>query len=700
MMRIPYWNIHNGIIIDLLSIPVMLLFAYGIYLQWKKIQTGKARVAPRFGKVFQGIGQFRPKAFLVNGIVNAKIYRNLYAGIAHGCLFWGMAVLFAGTCLVIGNIIFHLPVFSGGFNTWIMAFALDLGGTLALGGTVFFLVRRAVMPARLKIPEARTGFVPVTLLLGAIILTGFLIEGARLAANGPEAGAFVGNLVAAGIAGTMSPPMNALGAHTFIWWVHGLLALSFIAFIPYSPLVHLVLAPVNSGFADPRPGVKMGVMDFSAFEDEDAEDVPALGVEKLSDFSRKRLLDFSSCLWCGRCQDVCPAHNTQKELSPKAVLVAMSKKLAAGQSDVPALDGLSTEAIFNCTTCAACLDVCPAGINQPKALMQIRQNLVMEQGEIPELMGKAISSLEQRSHPFFGTGSGASEWRKGLEVPMFEKGTTEYLLWIGCSITYEQRAWEIGRSMVKLLKAAGVSFGIIEDGSCTGDPAKQMGNEFLFAEIAQQNVDEFAELGINKIITMCPHCYNSFTRHYPGFGGNYEVISHASLIRRLIEEGALELKEPADKTITYHDPCYLGRRNGIYEDPRKVLSSAGILVEMPRSKNESFCCGGGGGNYWAEEAGTRINQARAGQAMDTGAETIAAACPFCLLMLTDGLKKYVEDTRVFDIAEIVEKQLICRAEDSDLEAPEIGNSGTKEPGTEEPEDQVIHNTEEKEVKYA
>lgn len=647
MDRIPYWNISYGVIIDLLAIPVTAILIYGFYLQWKKISQGSMRVKPSLGELFQGIGPFNTKSLIVNGIINKKIYRRPFSGIAHGFLFWGMAVLLAGTCLVILNVIFKLPVFSGPFNTWFMAFCLDLAGLAALAGILFFLLRRANMPDRLKIPEPRKGFVPFTSLLGAILVTGFIIEGARLSANGPENGAFAGNFVASFLSSD-----SALTVHMAAWWIHGLLALSFIALIPFSPFVHLVLAPVNSGFADPRCGVKMGVMDFSVFEDEEAEEMPALGAEKLADLNRKRFLDAAACLWCGRCQEVCPAHNTDKPLSPKNVMINMAKQLDKGGLDDSLIEVLGMEAVFNCTTCAACMEACPSGINQPKTIMRLRQNLVMEQGQIPELMGKAVSSMENRAHPFFGTGSGASEWRSGLDVPFFKAGKTEYLLWIGCSVTYEQRAWEIGRSMVKILEAAGVSYGILEDGRCTGDPAKQMGNEFLFAEIAQQNVEEFETLGVKKIITLCPHCYNSFTRHYPELDGNYEVISHAVLIRDLIDKGKLDLSDYGH-TVTYHDPCYLGRRNEIYNEPRTVLKSVAKLVEIPQSRHNSFCCGGGGGNYWTEETGTRINQKRAGQALDTGAHIVAGACPFCLLMLTDGMKKYTEETRAYDIAEIV-----------------------------------------------
>jgi Fe-S oxidoreductase/nitrate reductase gamma subunit len=655
MPRIPYWNIDYGIIIDLLAIPVVILFFYGLYRQWLLIKQGKMRVIPSIDNMIQGIGTFRLKAFLVRGILNARLYRKPASGIAHGFVFWGMVILFIGTTLVILNILFGLPVFSGGFNRWFMSFMLDLAGFLALVGIVFFLVRRMIPPDRLRLPEARKGFVPVSGLLGLILITGFITEGARIAAaaGSPEAGAFVGNFLASNL---ISPALS-LEIHAVTWWVHGLLSLGFVAYIPYSPLVHIVLAPVNVGFADPAPNVKMGVMDFSAFENEDAEDLPALGAGQLADFTRKRFLDFSSCLWCGRCQEVCPAYNTDKPLSPKGVIVTLAERLASGKLDESLIDGISMDAIFNCTTCAACMEVCPVSINQPKTIMRFRQNLVMEQSRIPELMGKAVASLEQRAHPFFGTGSGAAEWRKDLDVPIFEPGQTEYLLWIGCSVAYEERAQKIGRAMVRILQKTGTSFGILEESRCTGDPAKQMGNEFLFAEIAQQNIEDFSALGIKKIITLCPHCFNSFSRHYPKLGGEYEIIPHSSFIKILMDEKKLNLVRN-DQLITYHDPCYLGRRNGIYDDPRTVIAGVGGLVEMPRHRNESFCCGGGGGNYWAEELGSRINQQRAGEALETNADTIAVACPFCLLMLTDGLKKHTEETKIFDIAEIVAASMV------------------------------------------
>ena len=534
-----------------------------------------------------------------------------------------------------------------------MHYTLNFAGIGTLCGILFLLIKRIFLPERLSAVKSRTNFIPMEVAIVLIVISGFLLQGFRIAHTSYEPGAIVGNWVAASVAAMEA----GLGWHKYLWWAHGLTALAFIAYIPFSPLVHLVLAPINAGLSVPIPGPKMGNLDFSAFESEDTDEEPRLGVSQLADFSRKRLLDFAACVWCGRCHEVCPAVQTGKRLSPKSIMVALSESLWQGKLDDKSLTTeISKEAIFNCTTCTACMEACPISVNQPKAIMRLRQNLVMEQSEIPDTMGLALKSLEARQHPFFGTASGKRDWCKGMDVPIFEKGKVEYLLWIGCSVTYEERAHKIGRAMVSILSKAGVSFGILEDARCTGDPAKQMGNEFLFQEIAQQNISDFLSLGVNKIITMCPHCFNTFTRHYPQLGGLYSVIPHSVFLDSLLKSGKINTNLN-QQLIAYHDPCYLGRRNEVFSEPRHALSSVGRLVEMPRNRKLSFCCGGGGGNYWAEEKGTRINQARAREALDTKADIIATSCPFCLLMMVDGVKKFTEEHRVFDIAELIDSQL-------------------------------------------
>ena len=655
MERIPYWNIDFGILIDAFAVLMVIIFAYGIYGHWKRICQGKVRINPDLSKRPGKIGPVYVYPLLIKGIIGSRIYKKIYTGVAHGALFWGMVILLSGTVLLFLNVLFGIPVFRGGFNRWFMSFTLDFAGIAVLCGIIFFLIRRLLFPPeRLTVPKPRAGFIPIVFLLGVVIITGFMTESARIACTSIDPYSFIGNFLSA-ISGES---FASLSLHRYLWWSHGFLAMVFMAYIPYSPLVHILLVPVNAALANPMPGTKMGVIDFSSFEDENAEEMPALGAATLTDLTRKRLLDYSTCLWCGRCHEVCPAAQTGKPLSPKGVILTLGEFLQDGKTkDDSLIDAVTSEALFCCTTCAACMEACPALINQPKTILKLRQNLVMERSEIPELMGKANSSLELRGHPFFGTGAGPKDWSKDLDVPIFKKGETEYLLWIGCSVTYEERAHQIARSMVRILKYASTSFGILEDARCTGDPAKQMGNEFLFSELAQQNIEDFSAMGIKKIITMCPHCYNSFIRHYPLLGGNYEVIPHSVFIKTLMETGKLQINSGSE-TICYHDPCYLGRRNAIFDEPRNVVNSIGNLVEMPRNRNESFCCGGGGGNYWSEEVGTRINQVRAKEALDTKADFIATSCPFCLLMLTDGSKKFTEDQKIFDIAELVALQIM------------------------------------------
>lgn len=652
MGRVPYWNISYGLLIDLLSIPAMAVFAYGIYGHWRRIKQGKAVISLGISVQALKLGPIYVRSFLTRGIFGTRIYRKPLTGIAHGFLLWGMVLLTIGTILVFLNVLFGIPVFQGNFNRWFMNFTLDIAGIAAFVGVMFLLVRRLFPPENLTCFRSNSPFLIVEMGIVLIILSGFVIEGCRIALNGFDPSSVVGNVIGS----LMTQSANLAVFHRYLWWFHGLIALGLIAYIPYSPLVHLVLAPANAGLDVPLPGPRMGVLDFEAFEEESGE-APSLGVGKMADFSWKNLLDFSACLWCGRCHEVCPAAQTGKRLSPKNVMVTLGDYLKENRmEDESLLDTVSSDVIYSCTTCSACIEACPVSINQPNAILRMRQHLLMERSEIPEIMGQAHRSLEARHHPFVGTGFGPNDWRKGLDVPLYEKGKTEYLLWIGCSVSYEERTQNIARSMVNILKAAGVSFGILEENRCTGDPAKQMGNEFLFTEIAKENIDDFQSLGVKTMITMCPHCYNSFTRHYPPLGASFNVIPHALFLRNLMTAGKIRLKNN-DQTICYHDPCYLGRHNNILSEPREVISSVGKLVEAPRHGLNSFCCGAGGGNYWTEEEGTRVNQTRAKEVLDTGATTIATSCPFCMLMLADGLKKFTEVQMVKDVAELVCDQM-------------------------------------------
>ncbi len=336
-------------------------------------------------------------------------------------------------------------------------------------------------------------------------------------------------------------------------------------------------------------------------------------------------------------------------------MLTCAEYLAQGKrEDASLVDDLGMDALFSCTTCAACVEECPVTNNPAEAIVHFRRQLVMGRSEMPEVMATANRNLESRSHPFVGTSANRDDWRRGLDVPLFEPGKTEYLLWIGCAVAFEERAQQIARAMVRILDRAGVSWGILEESRCTGDPAKMMGNELLFVELAQANIEEFQGLGVGKVITMCAHCFNSFDRYYPELGATWQTIPHSVLIDRLIRDGKLEVRRDAAQKITFHDPCYLARHNDIVDETRSVVAAVGELVEMPRNRKDSFCCGAGGGNYWSREGGTaRISDVRAGEALATGADKVATSCPFCLLMLSSGTAKHTEQRKVFDLAELV-----------------------------------------------
>jgi Fe-S oxidoreductase/nitrate reductase gamma subunit len=650
MERTPYWIIQYGVIIDFLAVPAVAIFVYGVHLHWKKIRTGKTQLRLSLDNLRSISSLNRLPATLWNGLLGARVYRRPVTGLFHGLVFWGMLVLFIGTILVLLNVVFGMKVMSGGFYKWYMALTLDAAGLVVLGGVGFLLIRRLTRYPRLSHPKSKPGFILTEIFLIVVILTGFILEGQRIQMTAARETAFVGNLVAM----AMKAMSSQNGNYIFMWWLHGLIALAFIAWLPFSPLSHLLFVPVNAALAEPIMGADEKALDVAALESDNDDNLPTLGTPTLADYSAKRRLDFSACLWCGRCQEVCPATLTEKTLTPKGVMVVLSEALRKSRiSDSGIIDAIGMPTLFECRTCGACAETCPAMINPLKAIWGMRQNLMMERGEMPTQMVSAYRNMEARMHPFSSQLS-PSDWRKDLEVPIFKAGETEYLLWVGCAVAYEDRAQQIGRAMVKLLNEAGVSYGIIEDARCTGDPAKQMGDDYLFAQLANANIDLFNIHRVKKIITLCPHCYNSFRHYYPPLGGEYEVTPHATMIKELICSDKLKLA-CGDQNITYHDPCYLGRHNRIYEDSRSIIGLIGHMIELPRSRSNSFCCGAGGGNYWNEETGKRINYARAREAFESGADLITTACPFCLLMLTDGLKTFTDDQRVFDLSELVQK---------------------------------------------
>lgn len=596
--------------------------------------------------------QFRVKAsdYTFAGIIHIMIIAGFFV-LLPGELEFILGGLFAGFDFdFLGSPLFHFFLLSQ-----------DIFAALVIVAVLLSFFRRLV----LKPPQINyhsSAYVILILIL-VLMLTLVVMNGLRLAEE-QAMGAQAGESAWMPVAGLFVTAAGIAGPHPVwfetVWWLHLLVFLYFLNFLLKSKHLHVITAiPANFFKVLPPRLVQVPSIDF------ESEDEAALGVSKLDQFSWKQLFDGFTCTECGRCTDQCPANATGKALSPRDIvldirdhLLEEGPDLLAGRPEKRALIGgvIKESVLWECTTCGACANVCPVGNEHLRDILEMRRYLAMEQGRLPEIMSRAVRSLETRSRPFYGTGFSADDWKEGMAVPVYEAGKTEYLLWLGCAVMYEERAQQIARAMVAILQAGGVSFGVLETPRCTGDPAKQMGNEFLFQELAAQNIADFEEMEIRKIITLCPHCYHSFNNDYTELGGNYEVIPHVLMIQRLLASGSISVQTSAS-TICYHDPCYLSRHNGLVEEPRAVIASTAALVEMPRNRKGSFCCGAGGGNFWSEEEGERINQARAKQAVDTGADLVATACPFCLVMLTDGMKAFTDEKKIYDIAELVAEQM-------------------------------------------
>ena len=648
MDHTPYWNIRAGFLIDLLGLIAIAIFCYGLFRHLRRIQSGAAISRLSKDMIGQFVCAIHIKRLFVGGILGSRVYRDWKAGISHGALFWGMIVLFFGTVMVMFNVFFGLPTMSGSFYKWGMAFLLDLSGLAVFAGTAALLIRRLGGIDRLVSPKSRDVFIVIEIWVLLLIVSGYFLEGIRISSTGASEPAIIGNLFA-----SMFPESaGAQQVHMWLWWGHGILALALIAYIPFSPLAHLVLSPADAGVAEDYIGSSTEALGM------DSEDARSkLGAETIGDFDPRQRLDFAACLWCGRCQEVCPATLTEKRLTPKGVMTELAEWLEESRmQDEGLIDAIGRDVLFECRTCGACAETCPTFVNPITSIWQMRRNLVMERGDVPENLAVVLRNMEAQMQPFTSAAR-PTDWSKGLDVPVFKANETEYLLWIGCAVTYEDRAQAVGRAMVSILNRAGVSYGIIEEARCTGDPAKQIGDDYLFSMMARANIDLFNDLGVRDIITLCPHCYNSFAHYYPPLGAELNPMPHGAFLHDLIRDQKLQLKSRGGE-IGYHDPCYLGRYNGIYDQPRDVLRSMGTIVEMGRSRSMSSCCGAGGGNYWNEEEGDRINQARAKEAWESGAGALVSSCPFCLLMLTDGIKSFTDDPFVFDIAELVEEHMV------------------------------------------
>ncbi len=663
-----YWNISGIYLMYLLMIPTMIIFAYGLYRRFRLWRLGQQVL--RTDQPWRRLG--RVAVYLLG---HGRLMQDRVAGSMHALIFWAMSLLFVGTTVVAMEADLGIPIMRGWFYLVFQSLVLDVAGALGMAGLGIALVRRYVIRVeRLQHTRSHARHDPsdaVTLAaLFLIFAQGFALEALRIAGR-PEpwdVWSPFGYLLAKPLVGLSQAVI--VGAYQWTWWFHLVSVFAWIAYIPYSKLIHIFTSTASVYFGELRaPGETLEPIDFEATE--------RFGKSAITDFTWKDLLDLDACTACGRCQAVCPPYASGQPLSPRNLILDVrdymhehGPKLLAGRVKVEELTPLvggavKEETIWACTTCRACMEACPVSIEHGPKLVGMRQHLVMEQGCAPDTVQDAMRSLEDRFHPFKGTKASRLDWAEGLDTPVAaEAGKVEILYYVGCAATFDPRAQKIARAFVELLRAADVKFAILgKEEICCGDPARRMGNEFLFDKIARQNIELLRQYNPKRIITTCPHCFNAIGQEYRKLGGQFEAVHHTRLLKELIDSGRLKPNVGLHRSVTFHDPCYLGRWNGEYDSPRAVLAEAGVTQkEMQRTGAHSFCCGAGGAHAWMEEKthGLRVNQIRAIEASKAGAEVVATGCPFCMQMLDDGIKTTVVDDGpiVMDIAELLLQAMV------------------------------------------
>jgi len=634
------------------------LFARRALLLYRLVRMAKP--SDRSGEV---PARLRNEAVIALG--QRKLLQRVVPGLMHAFIFWGFIVLLPTILMAMiaiadrGETIPWL-----GSQGW-FALLVDLFCVLVLAGVVTaFAIRKIQRPARFE--GSHMGEADLILALIAGIVTTLLLWHSSLIALGLNEWPAGWSPVSNAISNLFGGGSGTHDAERAFVWAHILIVLSFLVYLPRSKHLHIATAVVNVYFGRTRA---RGRLEPLRFDEEGPEEDMRLGSGTVADMTWKQVVDAYSCTECGRCQDACPAWATGKALSPKLLIMGLRDQLfaegpgilaarAAGeQPEMAALvpNAVTDEVVWDCVTCGACVRECPVSIEHIDHIVDLRRHLVMNEARFPAEAEPMLRDVERSSNPWGKAQSDRAAWAEGLGVRVLEPGdpAPAVLYWVGCAASFDERARISAESTAKLLTAAGVDFAILGPReACTGDPARRMGNEYVFQAFAEQNVETLNETAAGKIVTSCPHCFNTLANEYPDFGGNYEVVHHSELLAELVREGRIS-PSTGDRRITYHDSCYLARHNDVAAEPRELVAAVGRPIEMERSGKRTFCCGAGGAHMWMEERAGAINEERVREAAETGAETLAVACPYCTIMLDDGVRTSGRDLRVADVATLL-----------------------------------------------
>jgi Fe-S oxidoreductase len=636
-----------------------VLFGRRAALLYRLIRMGQP--VARFDDV---PGRVKAEAVVVVG--QSKLLLVLIPGLMHAAIFWGFMVLLPTIVIaMIGAVDPHATLPWLGSQGW-YALMVDVFAVLVLAGVVTaFVIRKWQRPARFA--GSHLGEADLILFLIAAIIVTLLLWHASQIALGlndyPASWAPVSGLLAGALHQSWTPVLERVAV-----WAHVLIILAFLVYLPYSKHLHIFLAAVNVFFGRTRARGRLEPIQFekAGMAEEDVR----FGTATVKDMTWKQVVDTMSCTECGRCQDVCPAYATGKALSPKLLIMALrDKALAEGPKILAARDkgetysspplvpnAVTDDVVWDCVTCGACQRECPVGIEHIDHVVDLRRNLVMVESRFPTEAAPMLRDVDRASNPWGKPQADRTHWAEGLGIHVLQPGEEppDILFWVGCAPAYDERARQGAVSTAKLMKAAGVDFAILGPReSCTGDPARRMGDEYTFQRLAKENVGTLNSSRVKRIVTTCPHCFNTLSNEYPDFGGSYEVVHHTVFLAELMREGKIK-PLAGDRSITYHDSCYLARHNDVMAEPRELVAAAGRPVEMARSGKRTFCCGAGGARMWMEESrGRPINQERVREAAATGAQTLAVACPFCTVMLDDGVRETGAKLQVIDLATLL-----------------------------------------------